>query len=221
MKITVNAIYAGSVRPMPNDGRPTGIFKSPLAGEAEIGVEGFVADAQADRRVHGGPEKAVHHFPADHYARFAAAFAGVASSFVPGSMGENLSTRGWTEADVCIGDVYALGSARLQLNQPRSPCWKIDARYCIDGLTRQVAEAGVAGWYYRVLQPGRCRAGDTLQLIEREAAPISLADYWALRHARRPDLSLLQRLVDSPGLAPDKRASWQQRLVWLRANAED
>lgn len=219
MQTIVTAIYAGAIRPMPGDGRPTGIFKVPVEGEVAIGHEGIVGDAQADRRVHGGPEKALHQFPAAHYARFAQAFPEAAARFVPGSIGENLSAADWTEEDVCIGDVYALGSARLQLNQPRSPCWKIDARYGVDGLTRRVAEQGIAGWYYRVLAPGRARAGDALRLLERAAAPISLREYWTLRHAPRPPLEAIGRLIATPGLAPDKRESWQQRLAWLRANA--
>lgn len=217
METIVDAIYAGSVRAMPEDGRPTGIFKTPLSGEVEIGVEGITVDAQADRRVHGGPEKAVHHFPARNYARFAQAFPALAGALVPGSIGENLATADWAEEDVCIGDVFALGTVRLQLNQPRSPCWKIDARYGVDGLARFVAEHGLAGWYYRVLEAGRCRAGDVLQLIERQRDPVSLREYWALRQTHRPDLAVLQKLVDAPGLAPDKRAGWQQRLDWLRA----
>src|SRR3546814_10025695 len=82
----------------------------------------------------------------DLYALFAPRFPEIAAQFVPGSIGENFSTDEWTEEEVCIGDVYALGSARIQLNQPRSPCWKIDARYGVDGLTQFVADQGVAGW---------------------------------------------------------------------------
>ncbi|HET8881452.1 MAG TPA: MOSC domain-containing protein [Solimonas sp.] len=219
METVVNAIYAGSVRPMPNDGRTTGIFKTAVDGEVDIGFDGITIDAQADRRVHGGPEKAVHQFPAAHYARLAANFDEIADALVPGSIGENLSSADWTEDDVCIGDVFAFGSARLQLNQPRSPCWKIDARYGVDGLTRYVAQHGIAGWYYRVLAPGRARAGDRLVLVERNADPVTLRDYWNLRETPRPPLSDLQRLIDTPGLAPDKRESWRQRLDWLRDNA--
>ncbi|NGY06758.1 MOSC domain-containing protein [Solimonas terrae] len=218
MKTIVTQIFAGAVQAMPGDGRPTGIFKRAVDGEVEIGYEGIVCDAQADRRVHGGPEKALHHFPALNYALFVPRFPEIAAQFVPGSIGENFSTGEWREEDVCIGDVYALGSARIQLNQPRSPCWKIDARYGVDGLTKFVAEQGVAGWYYRVLAPGHCRAGDALALIERPAHPVSLREYWDLRHAHRPEPAALQRLIDTPGLAPDKREGWQQRLTWLLAN---
>src|SRR3546814_11858424 len=118
--------------------------------------------------LHGGPEKALHHFPARNYALFAPRFPEIAAQFVPGSIGENFSTDEWTEEEVCIGDVYALGSARIQLNQPRSPCWKIDARYGVDGLTQFVADQGVAGWYYRV-QIGRASGR------ERECQYVSIS----------------------------------------------
>ncbi|WP_370308181.1 MOSC domain-containing protein [Sinimarinibacterium flocculans] len=214
----VDAVFAGRVQAMPGDGRPTGIFKTVVVEPVRVGIEGLEIDAQADRRVHGGPEKAVHHFPAKNLLRLRAAFPAVAARLVPGSLGENLSTAAWDEAEVCIGDVYRLGSVRLQLNQPRSPCWKIDARFGVDGMTRFVAEHGIAGWYYRVLEPGSFAAGDVLMLEERAADAVSLREYWDLHAATRPDLAAVRRVVDAPGLAPDKRARWQQRLEWLQAN---
>ena len=216
MQTIIDSVYAGRVQTMPGDSRTTAIFKQRVDAPVEVGLEGLLCDAQADRRVHGGPEKAVHHFPVEHYAGFAARYAELAASFVPGSMGENLSTRGWREEDVCIGDVFAVGSVRLQLSQPRSPCWKIDARYGLDGLTLHIDTQGLAGWYYRVLTPGVLRAGDTLQLIERETQPISLREYWTLKHTHRPDLAALQRLIASPGLAEQQRGRWQQRLAYLQ-----
>ena len=154
MQTRIDAVYAGRVQAMPNDGRPTGIFKLRVDGPVQVGIEGITIDAQADRRVHGGPEKAVHHFPAKNLERLRAAFPELAAQLVPGSFGENLSTSDWDESDVCIGDVLRAGSVRLQLNQPRSPCWKIDARFGVDGMTKFVTEQGISGWYYRVLQPG-------------------------------------------------------------------
>lgn len=218
MRTTVDAVFAGRVQTMPGDSRATAIFKQRVDDAVAVGIEGLFCDAQADRRVHGGPEKAVHHFPSEHYAGFAARHPEVATCFVAGSIGENLSTRGWREEDVCIGDVFAVGSVRLQLSQPRSPCWKIDARYEIDGLTQHIDAQGLAGWYYRVLEPGVLRAGDALQLVDRNADPVTLREYWTLRHEHRPDSDALQRLIDTPGLAPQQRARWQQRCAWLRAN---
>src|SRR3546814_1529734 len=113
MKTIVKQIFGGAVQARPGEGRPTGIYKQAVVGEVEIGYEGIVSDAQADRRVHGGPEKALHHFPGRNYALFAPRFPEIAAQFVPGSIGENFSTDEWTEEEVCIGDVYALGSAQI------------------------------------------------------------------------------------------------------------
>jgi len=219
MKLIVSALFAGSVVPMPGDGRPTAIFKQPLAGPVRIGAEGLLGDAQADRRVHGGPEKALHHFPLENHRRLALQFPERAPQFVAGALGENLSSAGADESAVCIGDVFAFGSARLQLSQPRSPCWKIDARHGEEGIAAWIAAQGIAGWYYRVLAPGQAQAGDALALIERAAVPVTLRAFWELNAQQRPALAELQRLAELPALAPGWRERLRRRLDWLRANA--
>lgn len=219
MDTLVIAFFAGTVRPMPDDGRPTAIFKSPVEGPVQIGIEGLVQDQQADRRVHGGPEKAVHHYPIENHRRLAAQFDEQAASFVSGGMGENISTEGMVEENVYIGDVYAVGNVRLQVSQPRSPCWKIDAKFGRDGITRFVAEQGIAGWYYRVLETGTARAGDTIKLIERNKEPFSLRDWWTLARTPRVPLDVLQKLADTPGLTPMYREKIIQRIDWLVRNA--
>lgn len=216
MSVIITALYSGAVQAMPDDGRPTAIFKQPRQDVVAIGLEGLLGDAQADRRVHGGPEKAVHHFPAEHYRQFAAAFQPARGAFAPGNIGENLSSEGLDESAVCIGDVYAFGSARLQISQPRTPCWKIDARFGLDGLSALIEQRGLAGWYYRVLQPGLAQAGEPLQLIERNADPVSLHEIWQLKHSTRPPLAALERLLATPGFNVQQAQRWQQRLDWLR-----
>ena len=219
MDIRVIAFFAGSVRAMPGDGRPTGIFKLPVEGVVRIGVEGLIGDTQADRRVHGGPEKAVHHFPLENHRRLAAQFSEQAAGFVAGGLGENIATEGMTEDNVCIGDVYEVGSVHLQVSQPRSPCWKIDARHGREGITRYIAEHGIAGRYYRVLQTGEAQAGDALRLVQRNPQPVSLNDWWTLSRTPRPPLPVLQGVADTPGLTPAYREKVLQRIAWLQRNA--
>ncbi|MCK9383273.1 MAG: MOSC domain-containing protein [Nevskia sp.] len=218
MKIPVSGVYLGSAKPMPGDGRPTAIFKSPGSRPVDIGFEGLVGDVQADRRVHGGPEKAVHHFPVENYARLVAQFPEVASGFVPGGLGENISTAGVDETTVCIGDIFALGSARVQLCQPRTPCWKIDARHSHEGITRFVADNGIAGWYYRVLEPGTVTVGDEFALLERATAVVTVAEFWAIVRAHRPALAQLQSVAAIPGLSTAWQRKLSERVEWLRAN---
>jgi MOSC domain-containing protein YiiM len=215
MKLQVLGLFAGGVQPMPGDGRPTAIFKQPVIGRVAVGREGLQGDRQADRRVHGGPEKALHHYPQENLQRLAEAFPDIASQLQAGALGENISTRGADESAVCIGDVFALGTARVQLCQPRTPCWKIEARHGIEGMTRYIAERGICGWYYRVLAPGEVQNGDDLELIERAAAPISLRQFWDAVGLHRPSIERLTQLIDTPALNEQWRTRLVQRRGWL------
>lgn len=213
-------LFAGRIRLLPGSGRDTGMFKAPVAGPVAIGRGGLAGDEQADRKVHGGPEKAVHLYPADHYQRLAGRFPEAAAALIPGSLGENLSCAGLTEADVCLGDVFRLGDVLLQVSQPRSPCWKIDTRFACDGMAAFIAEQGLTGWYWRVLQAGHAAGGDRLVLTERAADPLSLAAAAAIWRAHRPAAADLQRLAEAPALAPGWRKKIEQRAAWLRSNPD-
>jgi MOSC domain-containing protein YiiM len=211
-------LFIGGIRPLPESGRPTGMYKQPAVGRQEIGLEGFTADQQADRRVHGGPEKAIHLYPAAHYAKLAERFPEAASLLIPGSNGENISTPDLTEADVRIGDIYRLGSARLQVCQPRNPCWKIDERYSSEGMAAFIAEHRLTGWYWRVIAPGHCIPGDELELdIPASNAP-TLADAMLLWQNHRPPLAELEQLAATPGIATQWQSKMEQRMQWLRKN---
>ena len=144
-------LFAGGVRPLPPNNRPSGIFKTALHQPAWVGMNGLAGDEQADLRVHGGPEKALHQYPAGNYAALANAFPDVISDLVPGSLGENLSVAGWDETNVCIGDIFQLGGAVIQVSQPRTPCWQIDSRFVVGGMTIYIHDHGLKGWYFRVL----------------------------------------------------------------------
>lgn len=211
-------IFIGGLRRLDDAGQSTGIYKHVVTEPIELTTEGFVGDVQADRRVHGGPEKAVHHYAAENYARLAKHFPTLGAQLLPGSIGENISTFGWNEQQVCIGDVFRLGEARLQVSQPRSPCWKIDYRYSVEGLARCVAETGCTGWYYRVLTTGVVSPDSTLELIDRSPGAVPLATLWEEWRKHRPDLATLQRIGETPGLTPAWRKKLIERGDWLRNN---
>jgi MOSC domain-containing protein YiiM len=215
----IAAVYVGGIRPLPPEGHPSGIFKQAATGPVMLGREGLEGDEQADRSVHGGPDKALHHYPAEHYAVLAAAFPDSAARFVSGSIGENVSTTGWTEENVCVGDVFRIGAARVQVTQPRSPCWKINHRYGLDNALQFVAERGITGWYCRVLEAGRIAAGDAFELLERNADPVTLRHLWQVTRSHRPQVEELSRLAWTPGLSESWAEKLRGRLEWLRQNA--
>lgn len=217
--VIVDGIFTGKVGFLPGESRGSAIAKEALAGRCVIGPDGLAGDEHADPGAHGGSEKAVHLFPQEHHAALARAFP-EARHLEPGGLGENLSTSGITEEEACIGDVFALGTARLQIAQPRTPCWKIDARCGVEGVAAHVAEHGIAGWYFRVLTPGECTAGDALIHRQRLEGAVSLARFNRTLRARRPALAVLDRLAGAPGLAPDWAHKIRSRIEWLLANGD-
>ncbi len=216
MSVTITHLFTGRRGTALADGTPSGIFKTAVTIPTVLGTAGLDGDYHADPSVHGGAEKAVHHFPAEHYAQLAARFPAAAALLEVGSIGENLSSRGLDEHGVCIGDVYALGDARLQLTQPRRPCWKIDQRYDVRGLAACIAREGITGWYYRVLTPATIRTGMALELVERDPAAPSVAEFHAALAAPRPPLALLARYAALDALPAALRARIGKRLAWLR-----
>src|SRR6185436_2165922 len=124
-------------------------------------------------QVHGGPDQAVYAFPAEHYPAFDRELG---RTLEPGFVGENLTVRGATEEDTCIGDVWAWGDARLQVTSPRGPCFKLGYRLGRHALRTWVREAGLVGWYLRVLRPGTVTTSGHVEIAERHPARVSVAE---------------------------------------------
>lgn len=212
------SLFIGTVAPLPDSGRPSGIFKHPVSTPIHLGRGGFCGDQQADLRVHGGPDKAVHLYPAAHYARLAKQFPEATDNLVPGSLGENISSAELDESVVRIGDIFQLGDALLQVCQPRSPCWKIDDRFGVDGIAAVIAEQGLTGWYFRVVQPGMVAPDATLDLRESSAGAPTLHAALALLRLHRPDPAELRHLAAAPGIAAGWRQKIDARAAWLEVN---
>lgn len=214
------SLFIGGIRPLPESARPTGIYKQAATLPLAINLNGFVGDQQADRRVHGGPEKAIHLYPASHYALLARAFPDAASQLIPGSIGENISSTTLTEENVRIGDIWRLGNARIQVCQPRSPCWKIDERFGVDGMAAFIAEHRLTGWYWRVVTPGQVNTDDELEPDCLANSAMTLADAMRCWASHRPDLEQLRHLAATPGIARHWQQKIEQRLHWLQQNED-
>lgn len=160
------SVQVGAVARLGPEGVASAIVKRPVAGAVAIGPLGLEGDAQADLSVHGGPDKAVYGYSHDLYPAWAAEYPAHAAQLTPGAFGENLTIAGMTEADLCVGDVHAIGTARLQVCQPRQPCFKLAMRFD-SRMPKAMVRSGRSGWYYRVLSPGSVRAGDAVALVDR------------------------------------------------------
>jgi MOSC domain-containing protein YiiM len=159
-------VLTGRAQPLRGAVR-SAIGKNAREGPVEIGYLGLQGDEQADLSVHGGPDKAIHHYAFDHYPFWRATLGANPLLDRPGAFGENISTHGMTEREVCLGDRYRLGTAIVEVSQGRQPCWKQQHRLGHDGIVALIVNYRIPGWYYRVLEPGVVQAGDTIVLLER------------------------------------------------------
>lgn len=226
MSIILSHLLTGMPQPLGDKAVPSSIAsRRPVTGPVRVTMLGLDGDAVGDTKVHGGPDKAIHLYPHDHYAVWAAEQPAMAAHLSQaGAFGENLSVAGVTEADVCLGDVVALGTARLQIAQSRQPCWKLGVRFGLPTLPRLVQKTGRTGWYYRVLEEGAVQAGDELRLIDRPNPAWTLARALRTLYVDTLNRDALAELSTLPGasaglqrLAANRLANaavedWERRL---------
>ena len=192
------------------------IGKRAVAGRVAITPLGLAGDAQADMVHHGGPDKALHHYPRDHYPFWREVVGDLALLAQPGAFGENISTHGLTEGEVCLGDRFRLGTALIEVSHGRQPCWKQGHAFAAPKVTAMIVANTRSGWYYRVIEPGEAAAGDDFALVDRVRPQWSVARMFGLviGGGHKTEATALRDLVAEPLLA----GSWRRRGEWLLAN---
>ncbi len=191
----------------------TGIFKSPVEGAVALREYNLTGDRQADLTVHGGPWKAVYLYPHEHYSYWAGELPGMELPF--GVFGENLTTEGISEESVCIGDQFQIGSAIVQVTQPRMPCYKLSLRFSRADMVKRFWKSGRSGIYFSIVQEGELQRGDSLQQIEADPEHVSVADVVRLfkREITNPEMFL--RVMRTP-----LHGSWKEEIRARWAEAE-
>lgn len=211
MTVFLTHLLVGSVAAIGPKGVPSAIDKRPVEHALKVKRDGFEADAQGDRKRHGGAEKAVHHYPYDHYAAWrhetAAPILGQSGAF-----GENLSTTGMDESTVAIGDVFRVGGALLEVSQGRQPCWKLNIRFDVADMAKRVQVTGRTGWYYRVLEEGIVSPGDELSLFDRRAPEWTVRRLWHAMYVDALNLDDLAAIAALEPLADTMRRAAAKRL---------
>jgi MOSC domain-containing protein YiiM len=209
--VSLDALLTGHAVAFTRPGSRSAIAKQPREGALAVTALGLESDEQGDLRVHGGIEKAIHHYPREHYADWAVELGEHPLLKQPGAFGENFSTTGWTEADLCLGDRIRAGTALLEVSQGRMPCWKLNDRFDVAQMALRVQESGRTGWYYRVLEEGSVAAGASLALVERPYAEWSLQRLCAVLFDKRVNTDVLRECLELP-LPPNWRRTLSRRL---------
>jgi MOSC domain-containing protein YiiM len=211
--VRIDGLLVGRVSPFGPNGEPSAIDKHLVSQPVWLGAGGLVGDEFGDTLRHGGADKALHHYPGEHYAVWQRELPYVpARCWQAGGFGENLCPVGLVESDVCIGDIIRLGTAVLQVSQARQPCWKLNVRFGCDDMAMRVQVSGRTGWYYRVLEPGELVSGDEWRLIERPHAPWSLARLLHYFYLDPLNLDALAAIAELDVLASSWRQVAKQRL---------
>ena len=192
-------VSVGDANPLHWNGRavPSAMAKVPVSGPVAVGTLGLTGDEQADRRNHGGPDKAVLLYPSEHYR----AWEHLADDVDRPAFGENLT----------VEAVYSVGTAVLQVSQPRRPCFKLAAHHGIRDMAVRVQNTGRTGFYARVLQPGRIGAGDVVEAVRVPEHGITAADVHRVLNIDRDDLPAARRLLATPDVLPDSWAAILRR----------
>lgn len=212
LPLVIDHILVGSLRPLEQRALLSGIAKNVVGGITVLTVNGFVGDEQGDKKNHGGPEKAVHHYAREHYPRWTKLIGEQAILKQPGAFGENLSTKGLTETDVAVGDTFKLGGAIIQVSQGRQPCWRLNSRFETPDMALKVQNSGMTGWYYRVLQPGRVKAGNELELIDRLSPEWTIRRIWQTFYLDRMNINELSQIASLAHL-PEKWREYARKRV--------
>jgi MOSC domain-containing protein YiiM len=185
----------------------TAFFKTPVAGRVWAGRTNLAGDRQADTRHHGGIDKAVLAYSADHYGYWRQHLN--LPDMAYGAFGENLTIGGLDESGVAIGDRWRAGAVLLEVSQPRQPCWKMSRRWRIADLAKQVVANGKSGWYLRVLEEGELEGGMELDLVSRPHHAWTISRAHRTLYHQPDDVAAMEELANLPELS----RAWREELL--------
>jgi len=197
----------------------TGIFKEPIEGRAMVRKLNLDGDGQADLSVHGGINKAVYLYSAEHYEYWREELPDMDLPW--GMFGENITAEGLYEDAVNIGDRFRIGSTELMVTEPRMPCYKLGMRFGRDDIIKRFLASRRSGFYFKVLHEGDVGAGDAIELIGRDGNNITVADITRLYVDDKDNLGMLRRAVQVEALPEKWQGHFRRRIEKLTKSLTD
>lgn len=210
MKIIATNIGKSEIIEWKGEKVKTGIFKYPVNKPVYLGKDDVSDDCVADRKHHGGTDKACYLYSADHYNYWKEKYPDIDLPW--GTFGENLTVEGLFEDRINIGDIFQAGNAWVQVTQPRQPCFKLQFRIADRQIAKKFIESGFPGIYVRVIKEGEIKTGDKMKLTERQEGP-SVHDIHKLLFSSDADKELLAKALQNPYIAQscknDLKKKWK------------
>jgi MOSC domain-containing protein YiiM len=188
----------------------TGIFKEPTKTPVMLRTLNLDGDQQADLTVHGGVDKAVYAYPAEHYGYWRTELSGVDLPW--GMFGENFTTEGLLEETIYIGDRFRIGAAEIVVTEPRMPCYKLGIKFGRADIIKRFLASRRTGFYFAVAQGGMVAGGDAMEFIKREQQEISVADITRLYAFEKSDLKGLRQAIGVEWLPLSWKGYFQHQL---------
>jgi MOSC domain-containing protein YiiM len=181
----------------------TGIYKSPVNTPLLLEAESVSGDTIGDRKVHGGIYKACYLFSAEQYPYWKEKYPHLDWNW--GMFGENLTVKGLDESQIRVGSIYRLGTALVQITQPREPCFKLGLKFGTQKILKQFIDHGWPGTYVRILEVGKVNSGDTMELVEESSNPLTTQQFYRLLYAKEKNQAILKLAISNDSLPLHKR----------------
>ena len=203
---TVLSVNVGGIRQFDYHGRPavSAIWKSPVTGPVAARGVNLEGDDQADREVHGGPDKAVYAYAIEDTRWWAEELG---RSLEYGEFGENLTTEGIEVTNALIGERWEIGSTVLEVSEPRVPCWRLAVRMEDNGFPRRFTQAIRPGAYLRIAVEGTLASGDEIRVVQRPDHDLTIGDVFRIFTRDRGEA---ERLLNVPQLS-SRWGQWAER----------
>ena len=219
--VSLKSINVSLPKEVPHEGKTvtTGIFKDRVEGRVMLHRLNLEGDGQADLWGHGGAFRAVYAYSHENYDYWAGELGRDDSAI--GQFGENFTVEGMLDDEVCVGDVFRIGGALVEISQPRIPCYKLALKMAIEGFQNRFLESGRVGFYFRVLEDGEVGAGDDIVLVRRDPRRMTVRQVSNLLYFDKDDLDAAREALHIPALSHGWKGSFAERLAKAETPAED
>lgn len=198
MKHIILSLFKGTPKPLEANAKIISSINRDCVDSLIVYLDYIEGDEVSNKQHHGGPNRVLHYYPSEHYVFWKTAYPEIKCS--PGEMGENISSTGLNEKNVCIGDVYKIGEVELLVTEPRKPCGIINLQFQLKGMARRVQKESKTGWFFRVLKPGTIHIGDEIELLNRPYPALTI-DICVQSLLIKPNEAILHKMVQNPILS--------------------